>query len=141
MRRRTPRARRGPGTAGDRPASPARGAGGPAHSPGAPSNGVIKCKGVTHELPNVRVPTPIVVGEEDVATVPAKAERLHQLIPGSRLVRLPREGHSDIVEEPALVNAPLGTFLAAQAQQTPPKQGDPGSMCRTDIPRKIFLAG
>lgn len=80
-------------------------------------NGVIKRQGVSHELPNIRVPTLIIVGEEDVATVPAKAERLHQLIPGSRLVRLPRGGHSSTVEEPALVNAALGTFLDAQAQQ------------------------
>jgi pimeloyl-ACP methyl ester carboxylesterase len=54
------------------------------------------------------------VGEEDVATVPAKAERLHALIAGSRLVRLPRGGHSSTVEEPERVNAVLAEFLAAQ---------------------------
>jgi pimeloyl-ACP methyl ester carboxylesterase len=86
-------------------------------------NGVIKRKAVAHELPNIRVPTLVVVGEEDVATVPAKAERLHQLIPGSRLVRLPRGGHSATVEEPALVNATLGTFLDAQAEQGNTKVG------------------
>ncbi|WP_141325965.1 alpha/beta fold hydrolase [Myxococcus sp. AB025B] len=74
-------------------------------------NGVIRRNAVSHEVPSIRVPTLIVVGEEDVATVPAKAERLHQLIPGSKLARLPRGGHSSTVEEPALVNAALGSFL------------------------------
>lgn len=86
-------------------------------------NGIIKRRGVTHELPSIRVPTVVVVGEEDVATVPAKAEHLHQLIPGSRLVRLPRGGHSATVEEPAIVNATLGTFLDAQAEHAVSKAG------------------
>jgi pimeloyl-ACP methyl ester carboxylesterase len=86
-------------------------------------NGVIKRRGVTEEIPSIRVPTLIVVGEEDVATVPAKAERLHQLIPGSRLVRLPRGGHSVTVEEPSLVNATLGTFLDAQTEQAAARVG------------------
>jgi pimeloyl-ACP methyl ester carboxylesterase len=86
-------------------------------------NGVIQRQGVAHELPNIRVPTLVIVGEEDVATVPAKAERIHQLIPGSSLVRLPRGGHSVTVEEPALVNAALGTFLDAQSQQATTRTG------------------
>jgi pimeloyl-ACP methyl ester carboxylesterase len=86
-------------------------------------NGVIKRRAVTAELPSIKVPTLVVVGEEDVATVPAKAERLHQLIPGSRLVRLPRGGHSVTVEEPALVNATLGTFLDAQSEQSAAQAG------------------
>ncbi|MCY1018564.1 alpha/beta fold hydrolase [Pyxidicoccus sp. MSG2] len=86
-------------------------------------NGVIKRRAVSAELPSIKVPTLVVVGEEDVATVPAKAERLHQLIPGSRLVRLPRGGHSVTVEEPALVNATLGTFLDAQSEQSAAQAG------------------
>jgi pimeloyl-ACP methyl ester carboxylesterase len=86
-------------------------------------NGVIKRRAVTAELPSIKVPTLVVVGEEDVATVPAKAERLHQLIPGSRLVRLPRGGHSVTVEEPALVNATLGTFLDAQSEPAAAQTG------------------
>ncbi|MFP2928005.1 alpha/beta fold hydrolase [Pyxidicoccus sp. 3LG] len=78
-------------------------------------NGVIKRQAIVHELPSIRVPTLVMVGEEDVATVPAKAERIHQRIAGSRLVRLPRGGHSVTVEEPSLVNAALGTFLDAQS--------------------------
>ena len=75
-------------------------------------NGVIERRDFTGELSRIRTPTLIVVGEEDVATVPAKAERLHAGIAGSRLVRLPRGGHSATVEEPELVNAALSAFLA-----------------------------
>ncbi|MCP3105008.1 alpha/beta hydrolase [Myxococcus sp. K15C18031901] len=82
-------------------------------------NGVIRRNAVSHEVPNIRVPTLVIVGEEDVATVPAKAERLHQLIPGSRLARLPRGGHSSTVEEPSLVNAALGSFLESQVRRPP----------------------
>lgn len=74
-------------------------------------NGVIRRRGVYEELPRISTPTLIVVGEEDVATVPAKAERLHAAIRGSRLVRLPRGGHTSTVEEPELINAALTQFL------------------------------
>ena len=53
----------------------------------------------------------MLVGEEDVATVPAKAERLHGAIAGSKLVKLPRGGHTSSVEEPELLNAALVGFL------------------------------
>jgi 3-oxoadipate enol-lactonase len=78
-------------------------------------NGVIQRKPVADELPSIRTPTLVIVGEEDRATVPAKAERIHSLIPGSRLVRLSRGGHSSTVEEPALVNAELAPFLTQHA--------------------------
>lgn len=81
-------------------------------------HGVIDRKGVVEELARVRTPTLVVVGEEDVATVPAKAERLHALIAGSRLVRLPRGGHSSTVEEPERVNQVLSGFLEEQSTRS-----------------------
>jgi pimeloyl-ACP methyl ester carboxylesterase len=63
------------------------------------------------ELTSIRTPTLVMVGEEDVATVPAKAERLHAAISGSKLVKMPRGGHTSTVEEPELVNPPLVAFL------------------------------
>ena len=74
--------------------------------------GVIERDGVYDELRNITCPTLVVVGEEDVATVPAKAERIHAAIRGSTLVRIPRAGHSSSVEQPALVNAAITEFLA-----------------------------
>jgi len=77
-------------------------------------NGVIRRRGVYEELGRVKVPTLVLVGEEDKATVPAKAERIHGAIAGSKLVRMPRGGHTSTVEEPELVNAALEDFLAEQ---------------------------
>lgn len=74
--------------------------------------GVIDRRAVPPEqLATIRCPTLIIVGEQDVATVPAKSEYLHEYIPHSRLVRLPRAGHTSTVEEPAAVNAAIERFL------------------------------
>jgi pimeloyl-ACP methyl ester carboxylesterase len=74
-------------------------------------NGVIERAGVTGELSRIKVPTLVMVGEEDVATVPAKSERLVAAIPGAKLVRIPRAGHSSTIEEPAVVNRELDSFF------------------------------
>jgi len=75
-------------------------------------NGVIERKGVAEELGPPGVPTLIVVGEEDVATPPVLAERLHAALPGSQLVRIPRCGHSSSIEAPRAVNRAIDDFLA-----------------------------
>ncbi len=74
-------------------------------------NGVIERAGVQPELARITAPTLIIVGEEDVATVPTKAERLHAAIRGATLVRIPEAGHSSSIEQPARVNAAIDAFL------------------------------
>ena len=74
-------------------------------------NGVLERAAVHGELPAVRAPTLVMVGEEDVATVPAKAERIAAGIRGARLARIPRAGHSSPVEQPEAVTAALRAFL------------------------------
>jgi pimeloyl-ACP methyl ester carboxylesterase len=75
-------------------------------------DGVITRQGVHDDLGQISLPALVLVGEEDTATVPAKAERIHHAIGGSHLVRIPRAGHTSSVEEPAAVNAALDAFLA-----------------------------
>jgi 3-oxoadipate enol-lactonase len=75
--------------------------------------GVIDRKPIAHELGKIAVPTLVMVGDEDVATVPAKAERIHAAIAGSRLVVIPGAGHTSSVEQPDVVNAALEGFLAS----------------------------
>lgn len=75
--------------------------------------GVLEREGVEHLLPHIRIPTLIVAGEEDVATVPAKAERLRAGIPGARLVVVERCGHSSTLECPERVSAALEAHLEA----------------------------
>jgi pimeloyl-ACP methyl ester carboxylesterase len=75
-------------------------------------HGVIDRPGVIDELGRITAPTLVVVGDEDVATVPAKAARVAAAIPGARLTRVPGAGHSSTVEQPARVTALLAEFLA-----------------------------
>ena len=76
-------------------------------------NGVIDRAGIADELSRIRAPTLVMVGEEDVATVPAKAEALHAAIAGSKLVRIPGAGHSSSIEQPQAVTAAIEAFLSA----------------------------
>lgn len=73
--------------------------------------GVIERASVFEDLPKIRVPTLIVVGDQDVATIPAKSERIHAQIAGSRLVVIPGAGHTSTVEEPEAINKVLLEFL------------------------------
>ena len=79
--------------------------------------GVVEREGCAELLPRIKLPTLVMVGEEDVATVPAKAERIQAGIVGSRLVRIPAAGHSSSVENPGPINAELRAFL----------EGNPGT--------------
>ncbi|MGH3711869.1 MAG: alpha/beta fold hydrolase [Micromonosporaceae bacterium] len=73
--------------------------------------GVIERPEVYDLLPAITAPTLVLVGEEDVATPPAKAERIHADIVGSTLVRVPRAGHTSTLEEPEAVTAALEAHL------------------------------
>jgi len=73
--------------------------------------GVIDRQGVYGELDRIRVPTLILVGDQDVATIPAKAERIQARIAGSTLRIIPGAGHTAPIEEPEAVNRALEDFL------------------------------
>jgi 3-oxoadipate enol-lactonase len=74
--------------------------------------GVIDRQGIYDQLDRIRVPTLILVGDQDVATVPAKSARIQARIPGSTLRIIPEAGHSSTMEEPEAVNRALAEFLA-----------------------------
>ena len=75
------------------------------------AHAVIDRQGVYDRLGRIQTPTLVLVGDEDVATVPAKAERLHQAISGSRLAVIPGAGHSSSIEQPGLVTRAIEDFL------------------------------
>lgn len=62
-------------------------------------------------LREIRVPTLVLVGAEDVLTPPAEAEALQRGIVGSRLEVVPRAGHLANLENPEPVNRVLLGFL------------------------------
>ena len=64
-------------------------------------------------LKTIRVPTLVLVGEEDTLTPPSDAEQLHNGIAGSKLVKVPTAGHFSPFEQPEFVGRELRSFLDA----------------------------
>jgi 3-oxoadipate enol-lactonase len=65
----------------------------------------------TPTLEEIRVPTLIVVGEEDTLTPPPESERMQASIPGALLERIPEAGHMANLENPDAFNAAVRRFL------------------------------
>jgi pimeloyl-ACP methyl ester carboxylesterase len=61
-------------------------------------------------LPNIRVPTLPVWGEEDERAPLTVARQFHEAVPGARLVTIPGAGHASYLEQPALCNAAVRDF-------------------------------
>lgn len=66
----------------------------------------------TSMLPSIKLPTLILVGEEDVVTPPQLSVEMHKAIAGSELVRIPGAGHMPNLEQPAVFNDAVRTFLS-----------------------------
>jgi len=73
---------------------------------------VTRRRDITDEIRRIRVPTLVIVGDEDIATTREKAEAIHQRIAGSRLETIAGAGHMTPLEQPERVNALLEEFLA-----------------------------
>jgi pimeloyl-ACP methyl ester carboxylesterase len=76
--------------------------------------GIFARKSVYEQLSEVELPTLVVVGDEDSATPPAKAERIARRIKGARLEVIARAGHLSTVVQPELVTTVLTEFLEEQ---------------------------
>lgn len=74
-------------------------------------SGVIDRVGVEDELQNITCPTLILVGTEDKATIPAKAEFIASKIPHAKLVYIQNGGHTASIEEPEQYNQAILSFL------------------------------
>jgi 3-oxoadipate enol-lactonase len=74
--------------------------------------GITNREPIHDQINKITVPTLIAVGEEDAAISAEKANRIHSQITGSRLVVIPRAGHTPTVEEPQAVNQLLHDFLS-----------------------------
>ena len=75
--------------------------------------GVITRKGVYDQLNAIHTPTLILIGDQDVGTLPDESRRMHTRIRDSQLVFIPGSGHSSSVEEPAFVNHAMKEFLSS----------------------------
>ncbi|GDX81641.1 3-oxoadipate enol-lactonase [Deltaproteobacteria bacterium] len=81
-------------------------------------NGVIEREGIEGELANIRCPTTVIVGDEDVATPLKRAQAIVAAIPGAAIVRIPNAGHSSTIEAPDAVIAAMEGHFAARSPHT-----------------------
>ena len=66
---------------------------------------------VMESLPNIKVPSIIIVGEKDTPFL-AAADYMTAKIPGAEKVVIPGAGHAANIDQPAAFNAALETFIA-----------------------------
>lgn len=62
-------------------------------------------------LPSLKMPTMVIVGEEDTLTPPPLSVEMQRAIPGAELVRIPKAGHLSNLEQPDLFNRSVAGFL------------------------------
>jgi pimeloyl-ACP methyl ester carboxylesterase len=62
-------------------------------------------------LGDIRVPTLVIVGEEDPTTPPSEAAAIAQAVHGARLVQIPGAGHFSNMEQPDAFNAAVREFM------------------------------
>jgi 3-oxoadipate enol-lactonase len=65
----------------------------------------------TANLPQIKVPTLILVGDQDPVTPPAASESMHRAIPSSELHLMPNSSHMSNLESPDSFNSHLHAFL------------------------------
>ena len=65
-------------------------------------------------LSEIKIPTLIMVGEDDAGTPVSASEAMHQVIPNSKLVIITSARHLSNVEQPEIFNTTLLTFLKSQ---------------------------
>jgi len=73
--------------------------------------GVAPVFDVSDRLGMIRTPTLVIVGKRDFVTSEKFAHKIHEGIPGSRLLILEHSGHCGHLEEPAKFTAGIRTFL------------------------------
>ncbi len=73
--------------------------------------GVLARNDVAKRLGEIKLPTLIVVGEEDTATLPEKSEAMHAAISGSEFVLIEQGGHLSTIDAPEAVNKALSDFF------------------------------
>ena len=73
---------------------------------------------VRFELANIRVPTLVITGSQDLLTPFGDAEELHELIPTSQLLELRGAAHALMVEAPNAFNRAVLAFLHETAAAT-----------------------
>jgi pimeloyl-ACP methyl ester carboxylesterase len=67
---------------------------------------------VLEKLSVVNIPTAVIVGENDIATLPAYSKRIVEVIPNSNYFTIPDAGHSAAIEKPKKVTNAMIEFYS-----------------------------
>jgi pimeloyl-ACP methyl ester carboxylesterase len=78
----------------------------------AAQRGMAARPDVTGLLKTIKVPTLIVVGDQDVISPPSEMEAIARAIPNAEFAVIPDSGHMTTMENPEAVNAALHGFIA-----------------------------
>ncbi len=81
---------------------------------------VTRRTSVLDRISQIKVPTLVIVGSEDIATTPDKAQRLAEGISGARLETIAGAGHMTPIEQPERISQLLSEFLS-EADSASPK--------------------
>jgi pimeloyl-ACP methyl ester carboxylesterase len=79
----------------------------------AAQRGMAARPDVTSLLPTIRVPTLVIVGDQDVISPPSEMQSIAAAIPDAEFVVIPDSGHMTTLENPTAVNDALARFIAA----------------------------
>jgi pimeloyl-ACP methyl ester carboxylesterase len=79
----------------------------------ASQRGMAARPDMTSFLPQIRVPTLVVVGAEDAISPPAEMRAIAAAIPNAQFVEIPNAGHMTTLENPPAVNDALSHFIRA----------------------------
>lgn len=79
----------------------------------AATKAVTRRTDILDQISRIRVPTLVIVGENDVATTPDKARNIVERIQGARLATVPGAGHMSPIEQPEFITQLLSEFLAS----------------------------
>ena len=66
---------------------------------------------VSARLKEVKIPSLVIVGEQDPGTPVSMAQEIHENLPGSELVIIPSAAHLSNLEQPEAFNKALAGFL------------------------------
>jgi len=72
---------------------------------------LIRRDSLVDRLGEIRVPSLVVVGEEDISLPPAYSSQIAEAVAGSSLIAIPKSGHLSALEQPEAVTAAMLGFL------------------------------
>ncbi|MCH7522424.1 MAG: alpha/beta hydrolase [Chloroflexi bacterium] len=81
---------------------------------------VTRRTSVLDRISQIKVPTLVIVGSDDISTTPDKAQHIAEGIAGARLETIAGSGHMTAIEQPERISQLLSEFLA-QVDSASPK--------------------